>query len=50
MNELIVDTSALIAFFVHTEKQHAPICHYVGQHPNARWIILETVFDEFVTS
>ena len=34
--EIIVDTSALIAFFVNSETHH----------PQNRWIILESVFDE----
>lgn len=49
MPEVIVDTSALIAFFVRSEKHHPAARRYASQHPTARWIILETVFDEFVT-
>ena len=45
MSDLIVDTSALIAFFIHTEKYHAAVRRYVRQNPTARWVILETVFD-----
>jgi uncharacterized protein len=47
--EMLVDTSALIAFFVRSEKYHLAAQRYVAQHPNTRWVILETVFDEFVT-
>ena len=49
MPEMLVDTSALIAFFVHTEQHHNVARSYVGTHPDTRWIILDTVFDEFVT-
>jgi len=46
MPEVIVDTSALIAFFVRSEKHHPTARRYAEQHPTVRWIILETVFDE----
>lgn len=49
MSEIIVDTSALVAFFVGSEKHHPAARHYAAQNSTARWIILETVFDEFVT-
>jgi len=49
MSESIVDTSALVAFFVQSEKHHSAARRYATQHPSTRWIILETVFDEFVT-
>jgi predicted nucleic acid-binding protein len=49
MSEIIVDTSALVAFFVQSEKHHSAARHYAAQHPSTRWMILETVFDEFVT-
>jgi predicted nucleic acid-binding protein len=49
MSEVIIDTSALIAFFVQSEKHHSAARRYATQHPSARWIILETVFGEFVT-
>lgn len=49
MPDLIADTSALIAFFVRSEQHHSAARRYMGQHSSARWIILETVFDEFVT-
>ena len=43
--EIIVDTSALIAFFVKSETNHQIAKQYVSDHFNHRWIILETVFD-----
>ncbi len=49
MTEMLVDTSALIAFFVRSEQHHPVAQQYVAQHPTVRWVILETVFDEFVT-
>lgn len=49
MPETIVDTSALIAFFVRSEKHHSTARRYAAEHPTTRWIILETVFDEVVT-
>ncbi len=49
MSEIIVDTSALVAFFIQSEKHHHTDQRYAAQHPNVRWIILETVFDELVT-
>ena len=47
--EVIVDTSALIAFFVGSETHHYTARQYFLQHHNTRWIILESVFDETVT-
>lgn len=47
--EVIVDTSALIAFFVGSETHHSTARQYFLQHHNTRWIILESVFDETVT-
>ena len=49
MSDVIIDTSALVAFFVQSEKQHSAARRYAAQHPSGRWIVLETVFDEFVT-
>ena len=49
MAELLVDTSALIAFFVKSEKHHEATRHYVLTHPRTRWVILGSVFDETVT-
>jgi predicted nucleic acid-binding protein len=49
MAEIIVDTSALIAFFVQSEQHHPAAQRYIAQNSTLRWIILETVFDEFVT-
>jgi predicted nucleic acid-binding protein len=47
--EIIVDTSALIAFFVKSETHHQIAKEYVWKNSYDRWIILETVFDETVT-
>ena len=49
MSDFVVDTSALVAFFVQSEKHHLTARRYAAQHPTVRWIVLETVFDEFVT-
>lgn len=49
MPGVIVDTSAVVAFFVLSEQHHPAAQRYAAQHPDVRWIILETVFDEFVT-
>lgn len=49
MSEMIVDTSALIAFFVKSERHHASARQYVLRHPRVQWVILDTVFDETVT-
>jgi len=47
--EIIVDTSALIAFFIQSERHHSAVKNYFLQHPHTRWVILSTVFDETVT-
>ena len=47
--EIIVDTSALIAFFVNSETHHQVAQRYCLNNPQNRWIILESVFDETVT-
>ena len=49
MLEILVDTSALIAFFVSSEKHHHAVKNYFVMHPDAKWVILSTVFDETVT-
>lgn len=49
MSKVIVDTSALIAFFIQSEEHHIAVQHYTAQNSATQWIILETVFDEFVT-
>jgi predicted nucleic acid-binding protein len=49
MVQVLLDTSALIAFFVQSEKHHLAIKNYVLEHPNIQWIILSSVFDETVT-
>jgi uncharacterized protein len=48
-SEFLVDTSALIAFFVDSEQHHPAIRQFSLQHPEADWIVLSTVFDETVT-
>jgi predicted nucleic acid-binding protein len=47
--EIIVDTSALIAFFVRSENHHQAAQKYCQKNPYKSWIILESVFDETVT-
>ncbi len=49
MTEVLVDTSALIAFFVGSEKHHLAVKNYFLTHSDSRWVILSTVFDETVT-
>jgi uncharacterized protein len=49
MSEIIVDTSALIAFFVKSERNHGAARQFYQQNQDASWIILESVFDETVT-
>ena len=49
MAEILVDTSALIAFFVKSEKHHTTAQNYVIANPKVPWVILETVFSETVT-
>jgi len=49
MAQVLVDTSALVAFFVQSEKHHLAIKNYVLEHPTVQWVILSSVFDETVT-
>ena len=49
MKEVIFDTSALIAFFVGSETNHAAVQQFYMAYPKTRWIILESVFNETVT-
>ena len=49
MPEILIDTSALIDFFVKSERHHAAVRQYVLQNPAIRWSILSSVFDETVT-
>ncbi|MBD2318632.1 hypothetical protein [Phormidium tenue] len=44
MLEVILDTSALIAFFVGSEKHHKAIHDYFFANPKTRWVIISTVF------
>jgi len=48
-SEFLIDTSALIAFFVSSEQHHQSVRQFFLQHPTTNWIILSTVFDETVT-
>ena len=47
--EIIVDTPALIAFFIRSETYHQSAQQYCLKNPQNRWIIIESVFDETVT-
>jgi len=49
MPEVIVDTSALVAFFVKSERHHEASREYVLRTPDIQWVILDTIFDETVT-
>jgi predicted nucleic acid-binding protein len=49
MTEVLVDTSALIAFFVGSEKHHLAVKNYFLAYPDAKWVVLSTIFDETVT-
>jgi len=44
-----MDTSALIAFFVKSERHHLEIRNYILENPSLQWVILSTVLDETVT-
>ena len=48
-NSIIVDTSALIAYFIQSEKKHQCINSYIKTHPKQEWIIVSTVFSEIMT-
>ena len=47
--KILVDTSALIAFFIRTETHNKTARKYVASTPEKEWVILETVFDEALT-
>jgi uncharacterized protein len=49
MVQVLVDTSALVAFFVESEKHHLAVKNYFLGHPAIEWVILSTVFDETAT-
>lgn len=49
MEQVLVDTSALIAFFIHSEKHHPTIKTYLAKNPSTQWVVLSSVFDETVT-
>ena len=40
MSEIIVDTSALVAFFVQSEKHHHIAQRYAAQHPTAQLYLI----------
>lgn len=48
MAPVLVDTAALIAFFVRSERHHPAIVDYF-QANASEWVVLSTVFDETVT-
>ena len=48
MPEILVDTSALIAFFVQSEAHHRAAKRYVTQNPLTQWLIPDSVVDEFM--
>ncbi len=47
--KILVDTSALIAFFIKTETHNQTARKYVVSYPEKEWVVLETIFDETVT-
>jgi predicted nucleic acid-binding protein len=49
MTEILVDTSALIAFFMKSEKHHTAARNYTLANPKVQWVIVGTVFSETVT-
>ena len=49
MAQVLVDTSALIAFFIRSENHQLTVKNYVLEHPTVQWLILSSVFDETVT-
>ncbi len=49
MSRVLVDTSALVAFFVKSERHHLAVKNCFLENSAIEWIILSTVFDETVT-
>lgn len=49
MNQVLVDTSALVAFFFRADKNHAAAQAYVAQFPHKQWVILSPILAETVT-
>jgi uncharacterized protein len=45
----LVDTSAIVAFFVRSEVHHQSAKQFFQRHKQTRWIVLSTIFDETVT-
>ena len=48
-DRIIVDTSALISYFIDSEQNHQKISQYIQENPNLEWIIISTVFSELMT-
>ncbi len=48
-NSIIVDNSALIAYFIQSEKKHDSVSSYIKNHPNLELIVISTVFSEIMT-
>jgi predicted nucleic acid-binding protein len=50
MNErVLIDSSALIAYFIKQEKHHQIIREFIDENPDMEWVIVSTVFSELVT-
>lgn len=49
MNQILVDTSALIAFFFRANKNHETAQAYIAQFPHKQWVILSPILAETVT-
>jgi len=49
MPEVLVDTSAIVAFFVRSERHHTAARQFMLEHADTRWIILQPVLSEAVT-
>ena len=47
--KILVDTSALIAYFIKFERNHNSINNYLEENPDHEWIIPSTVFSELMT-
>ena len=48
-DKILVDSSALIAYFISQEEHHQKIRKYVDEHPDIEWVVLSTVFSELIT-
>ncbi|MEM9539707.1 MAG: PIN domain-containing protein [Cyanobacteria bacterium P01_E01_bin.42] len=49
MSRIIVDTSALVAFFIRSETYHQAARDFVMNNRDRQWIVIRSVFDETVT-